>query len=274
MTRLFEDGFELGNLSLWNNTIIANGTVTVDTLHPYNGSYAAHFVTNPTLLATNALAVKTIVASEVYVRAYILVNQGIAQMGTWDRFYFINIMATDGSYIAGVGLRREGTAPSVPLRWALWSRGLSTHSAFGANIDQTATPQVHCVELHYKKATGLYEVFVDGVLMITVTAPAVAPAVDVDVGAVQFGIQKSGPTGQGYDPTGQYTIEVFGDDFVIADSYIGPIVVPTNPKLTVNSSPELNVPVYVDDQLVGSTPIIVELLSGTHTVRVEKEVQR
>lgn len=74
-----------------------------------------------------------------------------------------------------------------------------------------------------------------------------------------------------YDGVGAITFYL--DDCAIDTAYIGSEG-GALPKVTVLSDPELNVPVYIDDQFVGNTPITVQLATGTHTVRVEGEVTR
>lgn len=277
MTRIFEDGFEAG--SLWTGTQVVNGLTPSVTAFPFKGTYSARFLTNPTLLgAKSQLYINTNNLSDVYARAYVYIKPGgISALQTHDRYYLIKLNY-QGYQVALVGIRREGTA--LP-HWVLWrlTQFDSTTSpvtyngshVYGSTIvDAGDEGRWICIEVHYKAALGLYEVWIDGVLEITQT---VASTSLPPITNISLGIQKTGATGTAYDPTGQYTIEVFGDDFVIADSYIGPIIV-ANPKITVNSSPELNVPVYIDNQLAGNTPMTVELQSGTHTVRVDEVVQR
>jgi hypothetical protein len=276
MTILFRSGFETGNFSEWAGTLVTNGLTPSVITFPFKGTYSARFLTNPTLAAANSQVYVNTSLSELYVRAYVYVAQGITALQRHDRFNFIRL-THNGWTVAVVGIRRE--ADMAP-RWSLW---------YLRKLDKTTSPVTYdgthtygtkivgagdegrwiCIEIHYNAATGLYEVWIDGQLEITMT---VTPGYLPEVRALQAGISKPGASGQPYDPTGQYTIEVYGDEVIIADSYIGPDV--EVPKLTVQSSPELGVPVYVDEQFVGNTPITVLLSKGTHTVRVEQEVTR
>lgn len=71
-------------------------------------------------------------------------------------------------------------------------------------------------------------------------------------------------------PAKTHTILI--DDVVVADAGpIGPVTAP-NVTLVVNSNPELNVHVYVDGVLAGTTPLTLQVPSGTHTVRVDSEI--
>lgn len=276
MVKIFENGLEEGNFSIWDAGLVnVTGTSMVDALHSHSGVYAGHFTTTPTLAQATAMARKNIAPQdEIYVRAYVYMNQGPAQMIQYDRAYAILLLGADGSNSALVGLRMDVAGQ---LRWVLWFRTGSpnpkdgTH-VLGPSLVTALSPHWVCVELHYSKSQNKYEVYIDGVLEIvqTVASASMFPAIT----QVWVGVYKSGTVGQPYDPTHGLTYEFWIDDVIAATSYIGPIVVPTNPKITVNSSPELNVPVYIDNQLAGNTPMTVELQSGTHTVRVDEGVQR
>jgi hypothetical protein len=271
MTILYRSGFETGNLSEWAGTLVTNGLMPSVMTFPFKGTYSARFLTNPTLdLARSQVYVNTSL-EDIYVRAYVYVAQGITALQRNDRFYLLRLMGADNNLTMSVGIRRE--ADQAP-RWCVWTRKTTMpyngDHIYGTTI-VTAADQGRwiCIEIHHNRATGLYEVWIDGRLEITRT---VTPGDLPQVTALQVGINKTGATGTTYDPTGQYTIEVYADEVIIADSYIGPDV--EVPKLTVQSSPELGVPVYVDDQFVGNTPISVLLSKGTHTVRVDEEVTR
>lgn len=286
MTRIFEDSFESGDFSKWSNVTNTSGIGASDVTaaHPQTGIKSAHFTTTAILATAEAHANKAGLAMpEAFARAYLFINQGIQGMITNDRWYFIRFLAATGDLIAMAGIRREG---SNPLQWVLWARGQNTHTYGTTVINQAAAPHWICVEVHYSKAAGVYELFIDGVLEISITAPELV-ANQKDVGTAFLGILKTGaaasPPGP-LDPTGLYPIEVFSDDFVLADSYVGPgVPPPALPKLTVKGDTivggvptgvDQNVPVYIDNLLAGNTPLTVELPLGTHTVRVETEVER
>jgi len=60
----------------------------------------------------------------------------------------------------------------------------------------------------------------------------------------------------------------------MANIYNNELLPSASAKLSVNSNPELNVPVYIDGAYIGNTPLLVELESGLHTVGVSPEVTR
>ena len=215
MAVIFSDEFESGDLSKWLQSII-NGDIGV-VQQPHKGTYAGYFRTNPSLAETRSVVYTEITASNVYARAYFFIAQGIGALQSNDRFYLIQFKGSAGNLVANIGIRREALEPT---RWCMWCAGLNTHR-YGESAIST-TPRWICVELHYDRAAGIFEVWIDGNLEITVTAPA-----PVDVARVEFGIQKTGATGTAFDPTGQYIIEVHGDECVIADQYIGPALPPT-----------------------------------------------
>jgi hypothetical protein len=270
MTVIFQNGFEEGNLSAWAGTQVINGDAPVVATFPFRGTYSGKFLTYPTLDLARSQVYTRIDMEEVYVRGYFYVNQGITALQTHDRFYFLRVLGPNNNAIALVGIRREGDQPP---KWCLWyatSATTGTHTYGSTIVTSTDEKRWICVELHYNKNTGLYEVWIDGRLEITKT---VTPGELTNAATVQVGVYKTGATGTTYDPTGQYTIEVYADEIIIADTYIGPAV-PVLPKLTIRANPEINVPVYVDEVFVGNTPVTVTLEPGTHTVRVESEVVR
>jgi len=278
MAKLFQNGFEEGNLSAWTSQFLTNGAVNVQSTTKRTGAYALQSHTDPTLNLARAQVSKSIaLQSEAYARAYVYISEGPESMGTHDRFYFVRLLASDNATAVMGGLRREGTQP---LRWVMWYRrgasGNGSHT-YGSIVEPASVMNRWiCIELHYNQSTGLQELYVDGVLQISVDPSKdslILPSQLPTILSLEAGVYKSGATGQTYDPTTAYNITVFVDDCIIAQEYIGSDT-PIQPKLTVTSSPELNVPVYVDNQFLGNTPIVIELPSGTHTVRVEEEVTR
>ena len=222
MAGLFEDGLETADFRNFTKTIFQNGSCDIVT-PGFKGNYAARFVTSPTLQFAWAQACVTVNNDDLYVRGYFYVEQGAAAMQTSDRFYFLKLMALDNGQTAVVGIRREY---DQTIRWVLWYREEKmpngtfngTHT-YGTTIFDT-TPRWICVEAHYSKPAQLYEVWVDGKLEIRMSG--VDTSQHPNVTEVQFGVYKSGTVGQPYDPTGQYVIEVLGDEMVIATEYIGP----------------------------------------------------
>jgi len=231
MTDIFKDGFDLGDFSAWSETSIKNGSLTV-TPTSLKGDYAAKSLTVPTLELARAQAIAFIDEPIVYARAYFYINQGPESLGTHDRFYFLRILGIDAGLLASVGIRREADQPA---RWTLWYR-ITTNPYAGAHIYGIpyveTGPRWICIELAYNRALGQYEVWVDGISVVSMTVGA---SDNPDAGRVEFGIYKSGATGASYDPTGEYTIEVLIDECVIADTYIGLLedgtVPPTTPPI-------------------------------------------
>lgn len=186
------------------------------------GSYGGQFVTQPTLEFAHAQAEVGVDLAEVYAGAYFQINKPTV-LGVHDRFYLIRALARGGS-LAIVGVRREGDKPA---RWTLWYRETTdphagTHTMGGLF---NFTPRRIWVELHYNRALGLYEVFVDGHLEISMTVAPVNPNVDM----VQFGVYKPGASGTPWDPTTEYLIDVFSDELTVGTEYLGPPEEPPPP---------------------------------------------
>lgn len=280
MVTIFQNGFEEGNFSQWLGPYVGGvgGTATVVSVRAHSGMYSASFIMAAALAFGEVKVQKKLLSgtgAKIFFREYLYINRGIAEMMTNDRWYPIRMIDAAGGHIMLAGSRQNGSA-DPNIYWSIWCAGPGTHK-FGTHPISSIAKWI-CVEIHYDKTMQLYELYIDGVLEISWQGPGVPvwPNALVDVDIVEVGMRRTGlstPPNVA-DPTGILPIDVNIDDVVIADAYIGPIVTPSLPKITVNSSPELNVPVYVDDQFIGSTPIIVELNAGTHTVRVETEVTR
>jgi len=223
MPVIFYDNLESGNFSSLVQFQQVFGAVQV--VSPgLAGSYAGQFVTQPTLELARAQAQVSVDLPEFYAGAYFQINNPAA-LGTHDRFYLIRSLAGAAGNLAVVGIRREGDQPA---RWCLWYRITTDPFAgshtYGGLFD--FTPRRIWVELHYNRALGLYEVFVDGHLEISMT---VAVGVNPNVDTVQFGVHKTGATGTTYDPTTEYLIDVYGDELTIGTEYLGPPEEPPPP---------------------------------------------
>jgi len=207
MPVIFHDDLESGNFS--PEVLFREAYGAVQVVSPgLAGSYGGQFVTQPTLEIAQAQAQVNVDLAEIYVGAYFQINSPAA-LGIHDRFYLIRALAA-GGLLTSVGVRREGDEPA---KWCLWGAGGHT---YGGLFD--FTPRKIWVELHYNRALGLYEVFVDGHLEISMTAAAGS---NPNVDTVQFGVYKSGATGTPFDPTTEYLIDVFSDELTIGNEYLG-----------------------------------------------------
>ena len=222
MPVVFHDDLESGNFSI--PVLLQELLGTVQVVTPgLAGSYGGRFVTQPTLELARAQAQVSVDLPEFYAGAYVQINSPLA-LGEYDRFYLIRALA-GGQTLATVGIRRE-VDPAV--RWTLWYRqtidpDAGTH-VYGGLYD--FTPRKIWVELHYNRNLGLYEVFIDGKLEITVN---IAAGVNPNVSTVQFGVHKTGATGQAWDPTTQYMVDMLCDELTIGTEYLGPPEEPPPP---------------------------------------------
>lgn len=222
MTTLYRSGFETGNISEWAGTKVSNGLQPSVTTFSFRGSYAGLFLTNPTLDTARSQVYISSDMSDIYVRGYFYVNQGITALQRHDRFYLLRLLGPDNQIVAVVGIRRDGDlAPRWALSYRLTTTPFANATTFGGPVSEADQGRWICVEIHYNRETGLYEVWIDGRLEITM---AVTPGDLTAITEVQAGIYKTGVAGQAWDPTGQYTIEVYGDEIIIADRPIGPEV--------------------------------------------------
>jgi len=131
---------------------------------------------------------------------------------------------------------------------------LNTPYSIELEVKQNSAPGV---------ADGAQRMWVDGVLLLEITGIINDDRI---ISNLLFGLMNT-------DANPTTVVHFWADDFVASDQYIGPATPPeTGASLTVNANPEANVDVYVDDILVGKTPVTVELTAGTHTVRTEQVV--
>ena len=205
---LFEDGFESGDFSAWSGISTSSGetATVVDTL-PHLGAYSAMFASDGGGGFEGAYSyVDVSSSSELYGRGYFRVSQsGIAENN--DRFYFMRFRA-GGVDVAYAGWRQTGGV----TRWGLIIRdGTSWVTAFSGSAP--SLDQWYCVELHWVEdsSSGFGELYVDGELVCSASGRNTAAFGGVDL--VRFGLAEvynCGPT------------TVYGDSFVLSDTYIGP----------------------------------------------------
>jgi hypothetical protein len=264
LTVLFSDGFENG-FAEWS-AVNQAGTrvISVQSNIKHHGNYAASFYMPANAPSGEARVRKTLNSelSEWYFRGYVYfenfaLNDGVAKriMGA-DNF---NRQAT-GVFL---GLINDGGV----YKWCVAVRGDNNWTYINLETPLPETGKWYCVELYVKiSATeGKASLWIDGNLVVEATGLNNLDRGNAYYFDVGFDFWDAGTT---FD-----NMTVYWDCTAIGDTYIGPEA-PVLPKLTVQASPEINVPVYVDEVFVGNTPVTVTLESGTHTVRVEREVVR
>jgi hypothetical protein len=205
---VFEDGFESGSFSAWTGTGVSAGeTATVVTAMAHHGTYSAKFASNGGGSSGIAYCYKTVPsATELYARGYFRVTaSGIADES--DRFFFL-VFKAGTEKVAFAGWRRIGGV----VKWCLIIR----HGSGWVYTVSTASPalnQWYCVELHWRKdaATGLGELYVNGVLACIITGKNTAYYGDVN--RVDFGLAEVMYCG---------ATTVYADCAKMANVYIGP----------------------------------------------------
>lgn len=230
-------------------------------------------VPNPTVAgpaeATNLVAVNVPTPDDIYVSVRILITQGIAELQTNDRIWYVILSNGMKGILARMGIRREGTAPP---RWCLWARGLRGHM-YGANVVSPTTSVIRVV-LHFKASIGLYELYINDVLEVSTTVADADGVIFPD--QVALGVNKTGSTGTtSYEPTGIFTTQTFMDAVVIATEYPDDTIV-TPPKLSVtvmvNGAPVNGVPVTLDGVVQYSPAVFENVTPGLHDISVPPEI--
>lgn len=245
----------LGTANDPNNTVTVSGGKLVCT-------YSTLAVTNSHAAIVQACG--TVPNHDhLFARAYCTIDRGPPSTGSYKRhnifgFHNLNGPATSIVYF-GIG------NDSGILRWEIYYRNAGAFSYIWGGVVNLNTEYCMDVEILQNTtglANGAARLWINGTLMLEVTA---LTNDDRAINYTSFGFSNSE-----MNPAGDQHFT--GDAYILADQYIGPES--GLPKLTVNSNPELNIPVYVDGTFVGNTPITVAVQSGTHTVRVDSEVTK
>lgn len=225
MTRIFEDGFESGDLSKWSSF---EGDVTVEKTHPTRGLYNARFRTPGG--AGRARVIAAINVTEAYARGYFHVASDLTFVDRDDRFSFISFAVDHASPFTSFGIGQGAAGPQfrlVTMNGRDPTTGAIRYAHYWVPVE-VATPQKgkdYCIEIHVKMGVGdgLVEVWIDGEKVArlngldnTVIGPAIL-SLGFGIWAVEAGA------------INLPSIEVLGDCFVIADTYIGPEAVVSPP---------------------------------------------
>lgn len=220
MTRLFEDGFESGDLSKWTaQTKTAGEAIAVVSTDPFKGAYHADFETDGNATGEMAyLQLTTGPYMELFVRLYCKFLKALPPVGQffipldvasyqvtpWHAFCYVDVGNVDGTPV-----------------WRLFWR-----DATGTYITASAVPVLlnkwYCVEVHIKvgMTDGRYELWIDGEKVVDVAGKdnqSILKAIDT----IWIGERWS---------SGQVSHGIYIDEVVLADQYIGPYVAPP-PKI-------------------------------------------
>jgi len=262
MARLFEDGFDSGDFSLWTAQENVQGINTIELQLPHTGLYAGRFYTNPTTLAAYSRVVKDITPDvDIYARAYVNIQKGLPLLAAGDRFYLIRFEDASHAYLATVGIRRTTNNED---KWLLIGKSGTPFAPAVYGSIVPATPTWVCLELHVRIATaGAIEVYVDGVKIIEVLGDTTSFA---GIASVAFGITTKSATASTFD------VDVIVDDCVIAQEYIGTSVTPPPPSHILSINSNVSVAAKVNATPVGNTPVSVSVYEGQVTVEVPLEV--
>jgi hypothetical protein len=218
-TILFSDGFESGSLGQWTGYITSGGETvsSVDTI-AQDGIFSARFASNGTGGTERAYVYKDITEqSELYVRGYFYIGEGLPLPANEDRFNFIALQGVSGNVIASAGIRRLNNIDvwSIPSAFGIWN------ATVGPSMNQW-----YSVELYTKidSVNGAFMMWVDGTLILEQTA--LNTTRNGNINRVRCGVPAAIDVSQ--------NITVYGDSVVFSTGYIGPAGEEFQRKLTVD----------------------------------------
>lgn len=246
MTDFLTDNFESGsiNAAIW----VARGSGgIISNLHPAHGTYGVRFIT-PTGAPTDYRleSVPSILGTtrtSVYARGYFYILQGMsALVDVGDRFNLISFLNSAGLFVS-IGVTKTSSGIQYHLVGKAWdsvNNVLTYPSVVVPTATATPTNLIQiCVELHavVSSTAGEYVAYVNGVEVARISGVnntqevANAPNACTYIKSAAFGIYSREDTANNNLPA----IEVFGDDFKIADTYIGPITTVNHWHLTASA---------------------------------------
>jgi hypothetical protein len=205
-TYLFSDDFENANFDQWDGTLSTSGeTVTIGTT-TYQGSYSARYTTNGGGSTERAYSYVSFTGqTELYVRGYFNIQDGLPLQVNNDRFNFYALQNPSGSTVASAGVRRNG---GVDV-WSVTSVAGTWYASSGPSMNQW-----YCVELCIKIGSpdGALILYVDGNPVITQTGLSLSSQNSI----VQV------RSGLSYAYNILTPIDVYSDSIVASTQYIGP----------------------------------------------------
>jgi hypothetical protein len=212
-TALFEDGFEQGDFSLWDQTRRSyDESVTVSSVRPYQGVFHGRFRSNGNGATEYAYVSKSVDSQELFVRGHFYIARGLPLTDNDDRFYFMQLRAGDQT-LARIGVRRVNGVD----RWVLYARDGTNWAGPYYNLSSVATRnEWYSIEIHWKRhvSEGLVEVYLGGEKILEISEINTDYFGNADM--VDFGILSVTRV--------QYGLTVYGDCFKISEGYIGPDV--------------------------------------------------
>jgi hypothetical protein len=167
---LFKDGFESGDFNEWSGVkTTINDQATVTTTNPYHGTFNAQYQTSAissgTKYAYSYLAL-TKVVTEVYVRAYFYIADGLPLDDNDDRFGLI-AFEVNGQLQSTFRVHRSGDVDRFDII------GLNGTSTVQKSTDAIypAEGQWYCIEFYIKvhSVKGEYRAWINGVEQISIT---------------------------------------------------------------------------------------------------------
>lgn len=209
-TYSFEDGFEQGDFSMWNQTSKSyDESVTVSNVRPYQGLYHGRFRSNGNGATEYAYVSKSLDSQELFARGYFYVARGLPLTDNDDRFFFMQLRAGDQALLR-IGVRRVNGVD----RWTLYARDGTTLAGPYYDLSSVATMNTwYSIEIHWKRniSEGLVEIFLGGNKIFEISN------INTDyfgnANAIDFGILSVTRV--------QYGLTVYGDCFKISEMYIG-----------------------------------------------------
>jgi len=214
----FSDKFDDSlTFNKWAGTTIqpaGAGTAEVVSLKPNSPPNHARFVINALDGWVYSSVKQAISSNIVYARSYFQLNSYPSV--TDDAVNLILLAGTSGLAYAGIIKRWDGT-----FRWQLIGRGTGgTYPTSIATTGPAVGDGYHCIEVRweYSAVSPIVQMFVDGLLVASLTLATHPTLNTTEFGTctvVSFGIAEKKGTA--------YPLDVYADDCVIDNKYIGPL---------------------------------------------------
>ena len=225
-TTIFSDGFESGDFSAWTSQFTDPGnTIEVIAAAAHSGSYGLHAINNGSADVATTKKVFANNYTTLYERVYVYMLNIPTEEDGYIRFFDLR---HDSVQDFGCGLMRD---VSGNYEWFIHYPSESGYEGYDNSLSAAFIPSSgtwYCLEIKavVSDTVGEARLYVNGVEVITATGLDTGTnalnATEVGIGLIDNNQPTSDKSFDAGVWSGANYIEVYEDDVVVADSYIGP----------------------------------------------------